>query len=165
MDVRLVPLSDAVAPSRTSHRRLIGEVRAWALARGVTVDPDLLALHLAVVDDDLFRDGSTVTHWTRPLVNSHLMHRSSNWCSMRRVLIPIDGFCEALWVLLDFLDDTGRLDDESDALEHLREPLICYGGLDFDGIRRPEDDESPIECACFFPVGTPMSVVRAARER
>jgi hypothetical protein len=159
MNARLVPLSDAVAPSRTSHRRFIGDVRAWALARGVTVDPDLLALHLAVDDDR----GGPITHWTRPRVNSHLMTRLSNWCSIRRVLIPEDGVCESLWILLDFLDDTGRLDAESDGLEHLREPLICYGGLDFDGTMRSEDDESPIECACFFPVGTPLSVVRAAR--
>lgn len=93
------------------------------------------------------------------------MTRLSNWCSMRRVLIPVDGVCESLWVLLDFLDGTGGLDDESDELEHLREPLICYGGLDLDGTPRPEDSESPIECACCFPVGTPLSVVRAARDR
>jgi hypothetical protein len=161
MNVRLVPLSDAVAPSRTTHRRLVGEVRAWALARGVTVDADLLALHLAVDHDR----GGSATHWTRTRVNSHLMTRLSNWCSVRRVLIPEDGVCESLWVLLDFLDDTGQLDDDSDDLEQLREPLICYGGLDLDGRLRPEDRESPIECACYFPVGTPMSVVRAARGR
>lgn len=103
----------------------------------------LLALHLAVVDDDLFGEDHDVTHWTRPLVNAHLMYRSSNWCSTRRVLLPEDGFCEAMWTLLDFLDATGRLDAASDALEHLREPLL--------------------ECACFFPVGAPTSVVRAAR--
>jgi hypothetical protein len=165
MTVQLVPLSDAVAPSRTHHHRLINEVRAWALAHGLTVDADILAVHLAVAEDDAWREGGGIAHWTRPLVNSHVMHRSPNWCSMRRVLIPIDGFCEALWLLLTYLDEVGQLDATSDALEHLVEPLICYGGLDFDGRPRDDEDGSPIECACYFPVGTPLSVVRAARQR
>lgn len=163
MNAQLVPLSEAVAPSRATHRRLIGEVRSWALARGTPVDADLLALHLAIVDDDRFREDHPVTHWTRPLVNAHLMYRSFNWCSTQRMLLPEEGFCETLWELLDFLDETGRLDAGSDALEHLREPLVCYGWLGPDGRRRPDDEATPFECACFFPVGTPMSVVRAAR--
>jgi hypothetical protein len=60
--------------------------------------------------------------------------------------------CEALWDLLGVLHDTGRLDDESDDLTHLRQPLICYGGLGFDGNKRHEGP-SPIPCACYWPVG------------
>jgi hypothetical protein len=63
-----------------------------------------------------------------------------------------DGLPEALWDFLGVLHDEGWMDPWSDALPQLREPLICYGGLGFDGKPRGETP-SPIPCQCYWPVG------------
>lgn len=56
-----------------------------------------------------------------------------------------------MWIFLDFLYDTGRLDADSDPLWELRKPLICYCGLDFEGRPRPEGAERLIPCECYLP--------------
>lgn len=150
MAVRLVPLSDAVAPARALHRRRIAEVRRAGLATGRVHATDAVALVLAAVGEGR-RGPEQLTHWTRPSVNRFLKCDLPNWCSMHRCLMP-DGIPEVLWDLLEVLCSNDQLDPASDALVHLREPLICYGGLGFDGNPRPPT-ESPIPCACYWPVG------------
>src|SRR5690606_10535883 len=70
--------------------------------------------------------------WTRTGVTDCLVSGVVNWCALARTLSP-EGAPEAVWLLLDFLADTGRLDPASDPLGELRKPLRCYGGLDAGG--------------------------------
>lgn len=151
MRVQFVPIHQAVAQARAEHRPRITEVQRAGIAAGRRHDGDVVALLLAAATDPLWHpDG--LTHWTRPSVNHYLKCDVWNWCSFHRCLLPEEGLCEALWDLLGVLHDTGRLDDESDDLTYLREPLICYGGLGLDGNQRPLGPSS-IPCACYWPVG------------
>ena len=36
-------------------------------------------------------------------------------------------------------------------LAALREPLQCYGGLDGNGERRPDDEDVDFACQCYIP--------------
>jgi hypothetical protein len=71
----------------------------------------------------------------------------------------------ALWQWLDFLHDTGRMNPASDPLWELRKPLICYGGLDYEGRFRPEDDPSPIPCECYLPYTETVEYLHDQLER
>lgn len=74
-----------------------------------------------------------------------------NWCSTRGALLPED-VPELVWGFLDFLSATGRLAEGSDPLERLREPLMCYGGLDGGGRPRPANQPASFPCECYLPV-------------
>lgn len=150
MSVVLVPVRQATASAFSRHRSLIRHVQRAGLAAGRSHRRDAVALVLAAATDTTWHPES-LTLWTRPAVNRFLTCDLRNWCSMNRCLMP-DGIPEVVWDLLDVLHHTGQLDPGSDDLTHLREPLICYGGLGFDGHPRPPA-EPPIPCACYFPVG------------
>lgn len=146
---RLVPLPQALAPVRDAHATLIEEACSWCGGRGATIDPDLVALVLAGVrpfDDE----DASFTLWTRIGVRALMRCGIPNWCSMHSTTWPVEVVV-AIWRWLDFLYDTGRMDPRSDPVWELRKPLICYGGLDFDGVRRPTGDPSPIPCECYLP--------------
>src|SRR3954453_12384650 len=102
----LTPLDVAVAPARAKFHTLLGQLAEWSLARGRPVDGDVAALVVAVADQLI--DGGPLGRWTRPRVNDVLHVGLTNWCSFHGCLRP-EGECEAVWELLHFLDDTGRL--------------------------------------------------------
>lgn len=144
----LVPLATAVAAVRSRLRPLVDEAVGWAAEHGAPVDADLFALICAGRSDDTGRD--PILGWTRAGVYRLLRVGIPNWCSSGRCHWPLE-VVPATWHWLDFLHDTRRADPASDPLWELRKPLICYGGLDFDGRARPEGDPSPIPCECFLP--------------
>lgn len=150
MSVELVPLADAVAPVRERFAELIAAAQRWSAARGEEPDPDLLALVCAGAQrwDEADLDAPLV--WTRVGVRILVRCGVPNWCSSRGTRWPLE-VVPATWRWLDFLHGTGRLDPRSDPLWELRKPLICYGGLDFEGRWRPEGDPSPIPCECYLP--------------
>src|SRR3954471_17014465 len=148
----LTPLDVAVAPARAKFHTLFSQLAEWSLARGRPVDADVAALVLAVADEII--DGGPLGRWTRPWVNTLLCAGLTNWCSFHGCLRP-DGECETLWELLHFLDDTGRLHEQSDALCRLLEPLRCYGGLNASGVRPAVPELPDFPCQCFLDVVPP----------
>ncbi|MBO0850553.1 MAG: hypothetical protein J2P20_13895 [Pseudonocardia sp.] len=144
----LASLTTAVAPVRSRYRPLIDEAGRWAVEHGAPVDADLFALVCAGRSDDSDRD--PIRGWTRADAYRLLRIGIPNWCSHSRCPWPLE-VVPATWRWFDFLHGTRRMGPTSDPLWELRKPLICYGGLDFDGSPRPVDDPSPIPCECFLP--------------
>ncbi|HEX6237564.1 MAG TPA: hypothetical protein VFZ68_10250 [Acidimicrobiales bacterium] len=178
--VELVPLATAVAPVRRRHDALLAAMDEWALARGSVVDLDVAALVLAAKqrwgrDEPLHR-------WTRTGVTHCLVSAVGNWCALSLTLRP-EGIPETVWLLLDFLADTGRLDSASDPVGELRKPLRCYGGLDARGragaLEVPDDGggtDGASRCECYVAyrgpthgevsgAEAPVAPVRAASVR
>jgi hypothetical protein len=150
----LTPWPDAVAPVRKRFGELIDAACRWHIDRDNEVDPDLFALVCAAslrFDEDGPASHLAPLVWTRIGMRGVLWAGFPNWCAMNSATMwPLEAI-PATWQWLDFLHHTGRLDPRSDPLWELRKPLICYGGLDFDGRPRPEDDPSPIPCECYLP--------------
>ncbi len=145
----LIPFHDAVVGARREHRLLILWARRWGVAAGMPFDPDLLALVLAAAAG--WCDPKPIKAWTRRSVYGVLRCDVPNWCSMNRCLCP-EGVPETLWRWLHFLEATGGLTGDDEELSDLIKPLLCYGGLDFEGKPRPEDSPRLIECECFEPL-------------
>jgi hypothetical protein len=146
----LVPLVNALVPVRLRHAVLIDHAAGWCAALGVPADPDLFALVCAGVDPFDDEPEASPLVWTRVGVCMLLLRGIPNWCTRNRCRWPLE-VVPAAWQWLDFLEQTGRLDPRSDPLWELRKPLICYGGLGFDGRPRPGEDPSPIPCECHLP--------------
>lgn len=144
----LVPLATALSTIRSRYRPLIDEAGRWAAENGAPVDAELFALICAGRSEDTDRD--PIRGWTRAGVYRLLRIGIPNWCSLSRCRWPLE-VVSATWRWFDFLQDTRRMDPASDPLWELRKPLICYGGLDFDGSPRPAEDPSPIPCECALP--------------
>ena len=150
----LIPLSEAMAPARARYAELIDAAVRWCHERGEDADPDLFALlcggsvGFGELDDP--RSDTAPLVWTRTGVRALLWGRMPNFATFQQTTCPLEA-TPAVWAWLDFLDSTGRLDPRSDPLCELRKPLICYGGLGFDGRPRPLDDPSPIPCECYLP--------------
>ena len=149
----LTPLDVAVAPARAKYHTLLSQLAEWGLARGRPIDADVAAYVLAVADL-IIEDGGPLGRWTRPRVNDLLFAGLTNWCAFHGCLRP-EGECETLWQLLHFLDDTGRLHEQSDALCYLLEPLRCYGGLNASGVRPLVPELPDFPCQCFLDVLPP----------
>ncbi len=161
MVVEFVPLADAVAPVREHFSGLIDEAVWWAAAADVDIDPDLFALVCAGTQPFEAVDDAAPLVWTRVGVRVLLRCGVPNWCSSERTQWPLE-VVPAAWQWLGFLHDTRRLDPRSDPLWELHKPLICYGGLDFDGRWRPVGDPSPIPCECYLPYRTSAEYLNAA---
>ena len=146
----LTELSDAVAPARERHRRLIDSAAAWSASHGRHTDPDHFALVCAGAENAWRPPDQTLTRWTRTGTHHVVRCDIPNWCSMNSTLWPA-SICEDLWDWFDFLHATGRLDSRSDPVAELRKPLACYGWLDQDGRRLPQGAERQIPCECFLP--------------
>jgi hypothetical protein len=157
--VTFVGVAEAVRPSRQRHRPLLAELGAWALSCGRSVDLDLVALILAAREAGF--DPASPGSWTRTGVHRCVSIDVPNWCSQARVLRPM-GVPAALWQFLDFMVASERLDRDSDPIEELRKPLMCYGGLDRFGRERVHDAaagdgagpgadaaDPPIRCECY----------------
>jgi hypothetical protein len=169
----LVSLATAVAEVRSRHRPLIDEAEHWAVEHGAPGDADLFALVRAGHADRTSGDPTQ----GRPRAGVYRLVRIAipNWCTLAGCRWPLE-VVPATWHWLDFLHDTRRTDPGDPlfspqspaglkqrsprgrfgagagrAVWELRKPLICYGGLRFDGRPRPGDDPSPIPCECFLP--------------
>ena len=139
----LTPLADAVAGVRREHHAVIAAAAAWAVARGSSLDLDVLAAVIAGT--------GARTRFTRTRVGSDVTCRINNWCAFARVMTP-DNVPETLWLWLNFLAETGRLDPDSDPLPVLLWPFGCMG-LDDRGERIEDDRE--IECRCYVEYDGP----------
>ena len=125
-----VPLHDAVAAARRRHRSLIVAAGQWALARGVPLPADHVALWAATLDElgcagDL--DGMTGP-W-RASALPDLMARIAEWCAVAGCPLPAN-LTESLWHLYGFLAATGRLHLASDSLAELRASVVVFGTFD-----------------------------------
>lgn len=158
----LIPFRHAVSDARREHRLLITWGRRWGLANGQPFDPDLLALVLIGVAR------RPTEPWTRQAVYSVLRCYVFNWCTINRCLCP-EGVPETLWRWLHFLDATDGFGEDDEPLSDLIKPLLCYGGLDYEGWQRPEGSPRLIECECFEPMlpeeRAEMELRRSQQER
>lgn len=145
----LVPFGAAVAPLRARHRELLAELASWSLAAGRPVSLDVAALALDVLARHRV-EGGELHRMQRPDVARALQYDVRNRASMLTTLLP-EGVPGAVWSVVTFLHDTGRLCPDSDPVDALREPLRCYGGLGPDGNRRPEGEDIDFPCQCYVP--------------
>jgi hypothetical protein len=125
-----VLLHDAVAPSRRRHRSLIVAAGEWALARGVSLPADHVALWAATVDE--LGCASDVHRMARPWRASALpdfMQKIADLCTMAGCFLP-PHLAESLWHLYGFLASTGRLHPASDSLAELRASVVVFGSVD-----------------------------------
>jgi hypothetical protein len=145
----LVALPNAVRSARARHQHLIAAAAAWALGQGRPLQLDVLALILAATETN-GREVSPL-RWSRTGVNAVLSVHVFSWCSIHRTLNP-DGVPETLWTYLDFLFATGRIDPASDPLCEVRKPLMCYAGLDEQGLpqRDAHAPRAPCECHVVY---------------
>ena len=142
-----VSLPEAVADSRRRHRGLVTAAGQWALARGLSLPVDHVALWAAAAEEcGRYGDVNGVTGpWLRPSFHGFVWSTLWNWCTLAGCRWPAD-VPESLWHLYGFLADSGRLHPDSDPVPELRKVLVCIGGLDLDG--RPREGRSPIPCEC-----------------
>jgi len=123
-------LHDAVACSRARHRKLIAAAGAWALARGVSLPADHVALWAATVDAlDGVNNIDVMTGPWRASVLPDFFNRLAEWCAEAGCALP-DGLAESLWHLFGFLAGTGRLHPGSDSLAELRAAVVVFGTFD-----------------------------------
>ncbi|MGH9009708.1 MAG: hypothetical protein ACRDYF_07650 [Acidimicrobiia bacterium] len=123
-------LHDAVASSRRQHRSLIAAAGEWALARGLSLPADHVALWAANIDELGY--ASDVDGMTGPWRASALPDFLANvvdWCVVAGCALPA-GFPESLWHLYGFLTNTGRLHPASDSLAELRASIVVFGTFD-----------------------------------
>jgi hypothetical protein len=143
----LVPLAAAVAPLRTRHHAAIVHLGAWCLEHGRPCARDVASLCLEVLERHRTGEGYQLD---RPTVTSILRAEVWNETSMRGTLLP-RGLPAALWSVLSWLHDSGRLAPEADPVDILREPLRCYGGLGADGRPMPPGADVEFACQCYVP--------------
>lgn len=125
-----VPLHDAVAATRRSHRRLVAAASEWALAQGVFLPADHVALWAAAAEHDgqpVDDDGLSGPWRFSRLLN--FLAAVTEWCVLAGCPLPAD-FTESLWHLYDFLADTGRLNPGSHDLPKLRAALVVFDRFD-----------------------------------
>jgi hypothetical protein len=148
------PWPETVTPVRERFGGLIDAACRWHAERSQVADPDLFALICGgSLRFDEHGPNSDIAPllWTRIGVRALLWAGIPNWVNLNNATPWPLEVVPATWQWFDFLHHTGRFDPRSDPLWELRKPLICYGGLDFDGRWRPEDDPSPIPCECYLP--------------
>jgi hypothetical protein len=106
----LVPLHAAVAKSRRRHRSLVAAAGQWALARGLSLPADHVALWAAAAEQGSPHgdfDGVTGP-WSQPELHCFLWSTLGRWCALAGCRVPGD-LPESLCHLYGFLADTGRL--------------------------------------------------------
>jgi hypothetical protein len=125
-----ISLHEAVAATRRSHRALIAAAGEWALARGLPLPADHVALWAAAAG---YRGQPVDTDGVSgPWRASHLadfVTKVAEWCAIADCPLPA-GLPESLWHLYGFLADTGRLHPASDHLTELRAALVVFGRSD-----------------------------------
>ncbi len=125
-----VALHDAVASWRRQHRTLIAAAGQWALARGVSLPADHVALWAATGDELGY--GGNIDGMAGPWRASALPDFLANvvdWCALAGSPVPAD-LAESFWHFYGFLADTGRLHPASDSLIELRASIVVFGAFD-----------------------------------
>lgn len=117
---RSLSLHDAVARSRRRHRGLVSAAGQWAMARGLSLPADHVALWAAAAGSSgLPGDVDGVTGpWLAPDVQTFVWSTVWAWCALVGCLPPAD-LAPSLRLLYGFLADSGRLHPGSDALPEL----------------------------------------------
>ena len=127
-----LPLSlhDAVASWRRRHRELIAVAGRWALARGVSLPADHVAVWaLAARELGYSASVDVMTGPWRASAVPDLMASVVDWCTRAGCAVPADlaaSFCRVYGLLAD----TGRLHPASDPLPELRAAIAVFGRLD-----------------------------------
>ena len=113
-------LHDAVAQSRRRHRGLVSAAGEWAMARGLSLPADHVALWAAAAGSSgLPGDVDGVTGpWLAPDVQTFVWSTVWAWCALAGCLPPAD-LAPSLRLLYGFLADSGRLHPGSDPLPEL----------------------------------------------
>jgi hypothetical protein len=125
-----VSLHYAVAPSRRQHRSLIVAAGEWALARGVSLPADHIALWAATGDElGCANDVDGMTGPWRASALPDFLEMIAGRCAVAGCSLP-DTFAESLWHLYGFLASTGRLHPASDSLAELRASLVVFATFD-----------------------------------
>jgi len=125
-----VPLHDAVASARRRHRNLIAAAGAWALAHGVPLPADHVALWAQACEESGCvgsLEGRTGPWRASGLTD--LMATIAAWCDLVGCALPAN-IAQSLWHLYGFLADTGRLHPQSDSLAELRASVVVFGPSD-----------------------------------
>jgi len=131
------PFPDGAVYLRRRHHDLIDACVAWTVTRGRTLHPDVVAVLCGAAEEGF--NGGLVTRWTVERMYHMLCCHIPNWCDDHHAEVPDDVFKEPLWLLINFLIATDRLDDDSDPPELLLRVLRCHG-INADGFE--SDDES-----------------------
>ena len=122
-------LHDAVAEARRRHRALISAAGEWALARGISLPPNHVALWAATAEECGYEANDPTTGPWRASYIPDFLATVANWCLRSGCLPPLD-LAESLWHLYGFLAGTGRLHPASDHLTELRAALVVFAGFD-----------------------------------
>ena len=124
-------LHHAVAPVRRRHRHLIISAGRWALARGVSLPADHVALWVAAAEQTgcAPTDAGTATARWRASEIPDLLATITVWCRRAGCPVPAE-IPEVLWHLFGFLAETNRLHPSSDALDELRAAVVVFAGFD-----------------------------------
>jgi hypothetical protein len=122
-----VSLHEAVASSRRQHRSLIAAAGEWALARGMSLPADHVALWAATGDElGCASDVDSLSGPWRASILPHFLAEMSDWCVAAGCPLPAN-VAESLWHLYGFLASTGRLHPASDSLAELRASMVVFG--------------------------------------
>lgn len=126
-----VPLRDAVSVSRRRHRKLIAAAGRWALARGLSLPADHVALWAAATEETGCAVGllDTGTGPWRAADVPDFLATIASWCTRVGCAVPAH-LTESLWHLFGFLADTSRLRPGSDSLHELRAAVVVFAGYD-----------------------------------
>ena len=120
----LVPLHVAVAAARRRHRSLGTAAGRWALARGLPLPADHVALWAAAAErSGCYGDvGGLTGPWYASELDSFLS-TTVDWCAAAGCPVPTD-LPRSLGYLFGFLADTGRLHPASDPVTDLCAALV-----------------------------------------
>jgi len=135
-------LHDAVAGVRRRHRRLITAAGRWALARGVPLPADHVALWAGAVEyavecgAGLADADGAIGSWSGPGSDGSWWAAVCDWCSTAGCRPPAD-LAGSFRHLSDFLSDSGRLDPGGDPAGAPRQVFAGYGGGRLDGPPTP----------------------------
>ena len=123
-------LHEAVASSRRQYRTLIAAGGQWALARGVSLPADHVALWAAAADElDCAGDVDGMSGPWRASALPDFLASVAEWCTAAGCPLPAN-LVGSLWHLFGFLAGTGRLHPASNSLVELRSALVVFGTFD-----------------------------------
>lgn len=125
------PLHDAVAESRRRHRPLVTTAGQWAMARGLSVPADHVALWAAAAScGGAPGDADGVTGpWLAAALPTFVGSTVGAWCALAGCRPPAD-LPDSLRHLYAFLAGSGRLHPGSDPLPELDAALVSCGAPD-----------------------------------
>ena len=140
------PFPDGVVYLRRRHHDLIDACVAWTATRGRTLDPNVVAVLCGAAEEGF--NGGLITRWTVERMYHMCCCHIPNWCDDHRAEVPDDAFKESLWLLINFLVATDRLDDDSDPPDLLLQVLRCHG-INADGLESDDDADWQSDLAPF----------------